>query len=111
MSELIHRIPIVTSDESSIHVYVEISYSQSRKREMTVAHEMTCTLLTSLLKDHLIRHGVKDVKMWIPKNRKKFADIVMEFTLKNMHELDAVTKILYDVGGTSIGKIECFIVK
>lgn len=111
MSELIHRMPISITDNTSIHVYVEISYSASRRKEMVAAHEMTCTLLTSLLKDHLLRYGVKDVKMWIPQNRKKFADIVMQFSVKNATELHDAVEILKNVGGTSIGTIEAFILK
>lgn len=100
---------IPDKDEHGVHVYVEVSYSESRKKEMKKENETNCTLLISLLKDHLQRAGATDINTWTPKNKNRFADIVLEFKINDESKLDNFTKLLDDVGGSSIGKIEYFV--
>lgn len=99
----------IWKDEDELHAYVEVSYSESRKNEMTREHEEHCTLLIHLLKDHLTQQGAIDVTAWTPKNRKKFADIVLEFKINNKDNLEKISQVLEHVGGSSIGKMEYFI--
>lgn len=97
------------SKETPLQVYVEVSYSESRKKEMLKEHETNCTLLISLLKDHLKKQGAINIQSWIPKNKNRFADIVLEFKIRDEKELEGLAHVLEHVGGSSIGKAEYFV--
>jgi len=92
-----------------IHAYVEVSYSESRKSEMIAVNEKNCTLLISLLTHHLEKLGATDIQAWAPKNKSRFADIVLEFTVEKESDLERAGKVLREVGGTSVGNVELFI--
>lgn len=97
--------------ETGVHVYVEISYSKSRKKEMITSGETDCTMLISLLKDHLGRQGIKNVKSWTPTNKDRFADVVLEYIAKDAKELEHAVQVLESVGGSSILKVKAFILE
>jgi hypothetical protein len=76
---------------------------------MMEANEKNCTLLISLLTHHLKKAGVSDINAWAPKNKERFADVVLEFTVENENDLERIRNVLKEVGGTSIGNVEVFI--
>lgn len=95
--------------ESGINVYVEISYSSSRLEEMRNIGEKNCTLLISVLKHHLEKRGIKNITSWIPQNKDRYTDIVLEYAVPDMASLEKSIEILKQIGGSSVGKIEVFI--
>lgn len=109
---LIAHTPTVSdrSDfKNTIHAYIEVTYSQTRKEEMRAANEENCMLLISLLVHKLQRMGATNVTEWTPKNKHRFADIVIEFDVDDEGKLEPVVEALKDISDSSVEKMELFV--
>lgn len=96
---------------SETFAYMEIFYSDERKQEMMQTHEKNCELLLSLLERELKKKDVQGVKLSVPTNRDRGADIVLEFIITNESEIERVEKLVREIGGYSIGQVTTYILE
>ena len=102
------QIQLDADNLNAVQVYVDVSYSKSRKHEMKQIGEKNCTLLVSLLRRTLEKNNAFNIIISIPKNSNRSADIVLEFTIYKKN-LDDVLDVLRQVGGSNIGSIEPYL--
>lgn len=99
---------IQLNNDELVHMYIDISYSKSRKKEMKHADKKNCPLLVSLLRGTLEKNNALDIITTIPKNSNRSADIVLEFTISK-ENLDHVLDLLKQVGGSNVGSFEPYV--
>ena len=91
-----------------IKVYLELSYSKSRKNELKQAGQKDCPLLIQLLQEILKKNHASNIISYIPKYRDRSADIVFEFGIDRKSVGDVVDQ-MRQVGGDSIRDLETYL--
>ena len=64
-----------------MQVYIDITYSKSRKNELKYKGQKDCPLLARLLTQILEKNNASNITTYIPKHNDRSADIVLEFKI------------------------------
>ena len=91
-----------------IKVYLELSYSKSRKNELKQAGQKDCPLLIQLLQEILEKNHASNIVSYVPKYRDRLADIVFEFDI-DRKSVDDVADQMRQVGGDNISILETYL--
>ena len=98
-------------DEFLVRAFVELSYSDQRRKEMQRSGEKDCSTLVSILETKLEKEGAENINVLIPLEKKRFADIIFELEVKNVQLLEQIKLQIAELGGKNISEIKTFIVK
>ena len=91
-----------------IKVYLELSYSKSRKNELKQAGQKNCPLLARLLHGILEKSHASNIVSYIPKYSDRSANIVFEFNIDRKN-VDDVANQMRHVGGNNISILETYL--
>lgn len=95
----------------AVRAFVEVSYSDERRKEMLQSREKNCSILISLLSDQLKKEGIEKVHVMVPADKKRFADMVFFVESERKVNWETLKRALLDLGGDNIGNVQAFVVE